>query len=282
MKSKLAVVVLFSGGTDSFCTAALCCEQYSEVHLLTFYEQATQSSPIPQENIKKLRQHYPQVNLIHTVISTDEIVKKLSYENYYERLRQFGLLNLATPGLSSLSWHMAAILYCNKYEISFVHDGMTKELLHLPGHMPEVRLHFQKLYSQFKINFSSLVIDWDVPEDQRFMDKLIVDRHGFALKPKQAPRSTGQWLFEHGLLPHPNVKGSAFDRLMQHDCYPFIVYNMMVFWIYDAIWGFDSFKEKLSAFMGFKVHIASDWIHGYMQHPQNYVFLRLNEIVQSK
>lgn len=257
---KNSCVVLFSGGTDSFCTAALSCEKYEEVHLLTFFEAATKNSFIPHENIKKLQDRYPHVKISHQVISTDQIVKDLSYENYWARLRTFLFLNLATPGLSSLSWHMAAVWYCRLHQISNVHDGMTQELLHLPGHMPEIRSLFTAMYKNFGIEFSSPVINWEVPEDQRFVDKLIVDRHGFTLKPRQKIRSTGQWLFDHKLLPHPNIKGSQFDRLMQHDCYPFIVYNMMVFWIYEAFWGYEYFKTRLTEFMSVKIAIATTWI----------------------
>jgi hypothetical protein len=138
---------------------------------------------------------------------------------------------------------------------------MTKELLHLPGHMPEVREHFTKFYKSFGISFSSMVIDWDVPEDQRFMDRLIVDRHGFTILPERKTRTTGEWLFENGILPHKNVKGSEFDRMMQHDCYPFIVYNMLVFWLFEPWIGFDTFKVRLQEFIADRIEVASQIVN---------------------
>lgn len=259
MKSEC--VVLFSGGTDSLCAAALCCESYSKVHLLTFFEKATCTSPVPLENIKKLQQHYPATEIVHLVISTDKLVRLFSYENYFNNLRKFHFFNLATPGLSSLSWHVSAIQYCRQNKIFAVFDGMTRELLHLPGHMSEIRDLFTELYKNYGIRFGSPVIDWDIPEDQRFIDKLIVDRHGFTLQPKLELRTTGLWLYEKNFLPHPNVKGSHFDRLMQHDCYPFVVYNMLVFWICVPVMGYERFKAKLSVFFRSKIHFAENWLN---------------------
>ena len=250
-------VVLFSGGTDSFCTAALACEKFSEVHLLTFFEKATAESPVPKENVSKLKFEYPKTKIFHEVISTDSLVRILSYQDYFQSVIKFHLLNLATPGLSSLSWHISAIKYCKTQKIETVYDGMTKELLHLPGHMPEIRELFRSMYHQYGILFSSLVIDWDVPPDQRFMDKLIVDRHGFTINAKPQVRTTGQWLYDKKLLPHPNIKGSLFDQRTQHDCYSFVIYNMLAFWIFIPLLGFDNFVKKLREFFTYKIILAN-------------------------
>jgi hypothetical protein len=254
-------VVLFSGGTDSLCSAALAASKHDHVHLLTFYEESTKASPWPMENLKRLQNKYGVEKFSLHVFSTDKIVRKLSYQDYFKNLKRFHLYNIATPGLSSLSWHTRTIRYCLDHGIKDVYDGMTKELLHLPGHMPEVREHFTKFYKSFGISFSSMVIDWDVPEDQRFMDRLIVDRHGFTILPERKTRTTGEWLFENGILPHKNVKGSEFDRMMQHDCYPFIVYNMLVFWLFEPWIGFDTFKVRLQEFIADRIEVASQIVN---------------------
>lgn len=269
--SKCAI--LFSGGTDSLCSASLAAEKFSEVHLLTFYEQATASSPWPKENVERLKKHYPQCIFKHSVYSTDEIVKKLSYDEYFKNILKFGFYNLSTTGISSLSWHIRTILYCRENQISTVYDGMTAELLHLPGHMPEIRSLFSQMYSYYGIEFSSPVINWDVPTDQRFMDKLIVDRHGFTEVKNEKKRTTGQWLFDKGILPHPNIKGSEFDRLMQHDCYPFVVYNMLVFWFFEPIMGYEKFKLGLARFMQSKIEKAQNFIDTHLQNSKEFSFL---------
>lgn len=267
-------VVLFSGGSDSFCSAALAAAKHDHVHLLTFYERATQKSPWPVENLERLRAKYGHGKFSLSIFSTDKIVENLSYKDFFRSLYKFHFYNLATPGLSSLSWHTRTILYCQEKNIQVVYDGMTKELLHLPGHMPEIRELFKELYNKFGIDFSSMVIDWDIPEDQRFIDRLIVDRHGFTLGPKPKTRTTGEWLFEQGLLPNKNVKGSEFDRLMQHDCYPFIVYNMLVFWLFEPTIGYEKFKSGLALFMAAKISQAKVLILGAIKNNANTSFLK--------
>lgn len=263
---KNSCAILFSGGTDSMCSAALAAETHQEVHLITYFETGTESSASPEANVQKLRAHFPQTVFKHTLISTDSIVKELSYENYFSNLLRFGFYNLCTPGLSSLSWHISTVLYCKEHNINTVFDGMTQELMHLPGHMPEIRSLFADLYKNYGISFSSPVISWEVPEDQRYIDRLIVDRHGFTAtaKPK---KTTGQWLYDKKILPHPNIKGSEFDRLMQHDCYPFVVYNMLVFWLFEPVIGYDKFKAGLARFMLHKINIAKLWLNENLNKP---------------
>lgn len=252
--------VLFSGGTDSLCAAALAADRHERIHLLTYYESATRGSPWPVGNYERLCSKFGRDRLQMAIFSTDAVVRRLSYRNYLRSLFRHHYFNLATPGLSSLSWHLRTILYCLERKINYVYDGMTRELLHLPGHMPEIRALFRDLYRDFGIEFSSPVIDWDVPEDQRFVDRLIVDRHGFSALPGAKRRTTGDWLYNNGLLPNRNVKGSAFDRAMQHDCYPFVVYNILVFWFADPAIGFDRFKAGLREFMVEKTAIGRELI----------------------
>ena len=260
---KNECLVLYSGGTDSTCAAALCAEKHSRVHLITMYERATKHSPLPIENIQRLKNKYGSEKFLHRKISTDRLVKKISYENYFQRFWQFGFFLLSTPGFSSLSWHLRAIQYCRENQINHVYDGMTRELLHFPGHMPQVRELFKNLYASFGIAFSSPVIDWEVPPDQRLVDRLIVDRHGFVASPEAQPqvRTTGLWLFEQGIFPHPNVKGSLFDHRMQHDCYPFVVYNIFAFWLMPAFMSWEKFENKMQNFFSKKVQTTQAWLH---------------------
>lgn len=261
MPDKKACIVLFSGGTDSLCAAALLAEKYSEIHLLTFFEASTVNSPQPLEHVEKLRRHLPATTFVYNFFSTDSLVKRLSFHDYLKNLFRFGLYNLATPGLSSLSWHTRAIAYGRAHAIEDVYDGMTRELLHLPGHNPEIRKLFESLYNKFSMKFSSPVIDWEVPDDQRFIEKLIVDRHGFTIQKNTKKKTTGQWLYDKNILPHPNIKGSAYDRLSQHDCYPFVVYNILVFWVFSGLIGYDKFKVGLSVFMSEKIKLAESLLN---------------------
>jgi hypothetical protein len=255
-------VVLFSGGTDSTCAAAICAESHGRVHLITFEEAATRGSPLPLENVRRLRRYFGEEKFSHYLISTDRLVQKLSYDRYFTYLRKHHLFLIATPGFSSLSWHLRAIHFCRERGIRHVYDGMTKELMHLPGHMPGFRALVTELYQRHGIEFSSPVIDWDVPPDQRFLDRLIVDRHGFTLhrRPDSEVRTTGRYLFERGIFPHANVKGSDFDHRMQHDCYPFVVYNIFVFWVYLSVRSDIAFSQRIVSLFTDKIRDAGEWL----------------------
>ena len=228
-------VVVYSGGTDSTCAAALAAERHAEVHLLTYFERGTARSPNPERNIERLRAAFPETRFRHETLSTDRLVRFLSYERYLQNLARHGLYVLSTPGFSSLSWHVRTLIYCRENGIGRVYDGLTRELMHFPGHMDSVLARFRTMYHRFGIVYENPVRDWEVPPDVQFLDRLVVDQHGYRFPAEDAEarknRTTGRYLYEKGLFPHPDVKGSAFDREMQHDCYPFVLYNIMAFWV---------------------------------------------------
>lgn len=263
-----SAVILFSGGTDSTCAAAIVAEKVQRLYLLTFVETSTRKSPLPHENVRRLRLAFPAVEILHFVVSTDRLVQWLSYGDstfkYLLRLFKEHIFNLVTPGFSSLSWHLATLRFTSllvqsgKEEVLGVYDGMTQELTHLPGHMPVVRRQIEQLYREAGLDFSSPVYDFPVPPDQKFVDRLVVDRHGFAASSEVIPgsRTTGKYLYERGILPHPNVKGSMFDVQMQHDCYPFIVYNMLIFWLLMPIRSWSRIESDLSEVMARRIKQA--------------------------
>lgn len=253
------VAVLFSGGTDSTCAAALMANTRPEVHLLTFYEHATRSSPIPTRNIENLKAHFPQVAFIHRLFPIDDLVRHFSYERYLRNIREFGLLVLATPGFSSLSWHTRAIQYCLENGITEVVDGLTRELMHFPGHMDAVIEDIRALYRDFGIIYANPVREWPTPPDQQFIDRVLVNRHEdflFGDTVRKERGTTGQYLFDIGLLPAPNVKGSRMDHAMQHDCYPFALYNIMAFWGVLSASPYELFENKVAAVMREKIGVA--------------------------
>jgi hypothetical protein len=261
--------LLFSGGTDSTCAAALCAEKFDHVHLLTFEETATRRSPVPLENLSRLRRKFGDAKFSLRLLSTDALVRRLAYHRYLRSLRRHGFFLLATPGFSSLSWHLRAIHFCKQRKIRNVFDGMTGELLHLPGHMPSIRKLFAELYAEYGIEFSSPVIDWPVPPDQRYLDRLIVDRHGFVAAPETRPegRTTGRYLYESGIFPHPQLKGSSFDHRMQHDCYPFVLYNIFAFWLYPFLGNEAAFRNGLAQLFSERIRDGQRWLDEALSMP---------------
>ena len=248
-------VVVFSGGTDSMCTAALMAEKYKVIHLLTYYDYATKNEPFPFENVERLRKHFPNVTWLYKTINTDNIIKFFSYRAFLADTFRFGLYNIMTPAFSTLSWHCRTIAYCLEHKVFDVYDGMTNEMIQLPGHMSTVIEQLQRFYKKFGITFESPVRDWSVPEDQNVLDRVIVDQHGFLFPSEESNqvKTTGEYLFQKGIFPHPNIKGSRLDRQMQHDCYPFVLYNILTYWLFLNFISYESFSEKVALFVAKKL-----------------------------
>jgi hypothetical protein len=256
--------MLFSGGTDSTCAAALLAEEFDEIHLLTFYERGTRNSHIPTANKILLEKKFPHISFIQKVLSTDALVERISYYNYWGTIRRHGFFVLATPGFSSLSWHTTMIAYCQKHAIFVVADGLTRELLHFPGHMDKVIALFREQYSNFGIEYRNPVRDWEVPPDQQVLDRLIVDRHGFFVEPDGTARvrkkTTGEYLYAAGIFPSPNIKGSQLDQVTQHDCYPFVLYNVFAFWMYLPFHSIEEFENRIEKIMREKTNLCTAWL----------------------
>lgn len=257
---KDAICILYSGGSDSTCAAALAARETKKIHLLTFSEHATRHSPLPTKNASLLSSRYPETSFESFHYDIDGHVRFLSYENLYGNLRQHGLLVLATCAFSSLSWHIRAIQHCREHGIHEVRDGLTRELMHFPGHMDEVIGEFRKLYASYGINYSNPVREWPVPPDHQFIDQVIVNSHAseFFLgdENKSGRKTTGQFLFDEGIFPAPNVKGSRWDFLHQHDCYPFALYNIITFWGFLPFVPYPDYCRRIAHLVSDKINVA--------------------------
>ncbi len=261
-EKKDTVCILYSGGTDSTCVTAMAARSFRNIHLLTFSEKATRNSPLPTRNIELLRNKYPETTFSSFHYDIDEMVRFLSFENYLERFRNHGPLILATCAYSSLSWHLSTIRHCRKNGITEVQDGLTRELMHFPGHMDEVIEEFRKLYAEYGIQYSNPVREWPVPPDQQFIDQVIVNSHAgeFFMGDKQrhGRKTTGQYLFDEGIFPTPDVKGSRWDFINQHECYPFALYNILAFWAYLPFETYSSYCRKIAGLIQEKIPVAKE------------------------
>ena len=62
-----------------------------------------------------------------------------------------------------------------------------------------------------------------------------------------------------------NVKGSKIDFQMQHDCYPFTLYNVMAFWGILSFQSEDQFRRKVYQPMGEKIRLASLMLREHLE-----------------
>lgn len=239
-------------------------ERYARVHLLTFEDVATRGSPCPTANVERLRAKYGADRFVHSLLPVDRILERISYERYARNLRRHGLYLVSTPGFSSLSWHARTIAYCLDHGIAHAADGVTKELQHFPGHLEGVLHLFGGLYADLGIAYENPVRDWEVPPDRQFLDRLVVSAHGFGPEPETpARRTTGVWLHERGLLPAPDVKGSRYDFAMQHSCYPFVLFNIFVFWYCLAYHDMAEYERRIERLFVDKIDVVRGWLLDY-------------------
>jgi hypothetical protein len=254
------VCLLYSGGSDSTCVAALAARNAKSIHLLTFSEMATRNSPLPTENTNLLKARYPLTEFLSFHYDIDPMVRFFSYENYLTGLWKHGMLILATCAYSSLAWHVETIRHCRKQGITTVQDGLTRELMHFPGHMDEVIEEFRKLYASFGIAYTNPVREWQVPPDQQFIDQVIVNSHASEYflgdTNRSGRKTTGQFLYSEGIFPSPNVKGSRWDFLHQHECYPFALYNILTFWHFLAFTSYPDYCQRVASLVSDKLKTA--------------------------
>ena len=58
-------------------------------------------------------------------------------------------------------------------------------------------------------------------------------------------------------------EGSAWDRGMQHDCYPFVLYNIFAFWLCINIRGYEWFQARMTTLFREKTEEAELLIEEY-------------------
>ena len=252
--------LLFSGGTDSTCAAALLARESREIHLLTFAEAETASDPLPVEKARALAAAFPSVRFRLLTADVEPLVRFYSRKGYLRALFQHGFFVLSNPGHSSLAWHTATALHCQREGIRRTADGLTRELMQFPGHMDFFIERMRSLYAGLGISYENPVREWPAPPDRQFTERLLVDRHGYFpfLERQDGRKTTGEYLFREGLAPAPDIKGSELDRKTQHSCYPFVLFNIFVFWIYLNLRTEAQYAEAMSRYLSAKFHLAEE------------------------
>lgn len=222
------IAILFSGGTDSTCVAALMAERSRDLHLLTFTRHGFHEIEKSATAVQRLVEKFPDVQFQHKIIDVDRLFSHLAFKDYLQRVRRFGLRMVQNCTFCALAHHFRALGYCLEHGIRVVADGATRELPLLPSHMEKPIARMRALYAEYGIDYLTPVYDYDIPREIDFFDKLRMEKDGdtgVAVDPKD--NTTGQYLFRLGLLPSQNIKGSALDRSMQYRCFQYVLHNMV-------------------------------------------------------
>ena len=129
----------------------------------------------------------------------------------------------------------------------------------------------REMYAGLGIEYSNPVFEFEGPQDVEFGDRfhlerlpgLAADRNAEFLERKK--KTTGHRLFEPGVMPSDNVKGSELDRSMQARCFQFILFNIWLHWYYLPFADKQRYVRESDAFFGEKIARFSELLAGYRE-----------------
>lgn len=259
---KKETVLLYSGGTDSTLAACLVADQFEKVSLLTYKRFGLFSVTNPIVNVKTLQDKYGNDKFTHVFIPVDKIFRMVSYERFLFNVLRHGLFLLSTCGLCKLAMHVRTIVYCFDQGISHVCDGANQGMYLFPDQMDSVIRETRDMYAHFGIDYFNPVFEFEGPQDIDFADRLHFERISWLREEKdpdyleKKKKTTGYRLYELGIMPSENVKGTSLDRRMQPRCFQFILFNIWLHWYYLADHNYEKyekdtlrfFKEKIGVF----------------------------------
>lgn len=260
-------VVLFSGGTDSTLTAALMAEEFDKIHLITYDRFGIFQVENSKKNAQKLVDKFGKDKFVHKVINFDKVFQKVSYQNYLKNLIKFGFMNLSTCGLCKLSMHVMTIIYCLEFQIQRVSDGANKGMDVFPAQMDSVLDELRGMYEKFGIEYTNPVYEIDPPEEKSLIkdeNMAFIHNNIYGAKSEEQKRTggktTGELLYDMGLSPEANVKGSRYDQKRQPRCFQFMLFSFYYNKWYLPIKGNSEYKKETTTFFKSKIQEISEVI----------------------
>jgi hypothetical protein len=239
------LAVLYSGGTDSTCAAALMARDFDRVHLLTYSRFGVFSVEHARVNVQKLKDKFGEEKFIHRIINIDKLFNAVSYSRYIPTLAKHGLFLLTTCGLCKLTMHIRTLVYCLDNDVGYVCDGANKNMDHASDQIRGFIGELKALYRGHGIEYAVPVYELDHPDDIGWFDKLGMERlPGVEREKKSGGVTTGEELFRMGLFPQKNMKGTKEDRQMQARCFQLVLANIFANWVYIPKHGLEKYKDE--------------------------------------
>lgn len=262
-------LLLYSGGTDSTLAACLLAERHERVRLLTFRRFGLFDVENSGRNVAALKRKYGEDRFSHDIVPVDRLFRKVSYDRFLASFLKHGFFLLSTCGLCKLAMHVRAAVYCLDNGIKRVSDGANKGMDLFPDQQPGVIGMLREMYAGLGIEYSNPVFDFEGPQDIGFSDRFHLERlpgldpAGAGDPDETKRRTTGYRLFELGLMPSDNVKGSKLDRGMQPRCFQFILFNIWLHWYYLPYADKERYVKEGDAFFREKIDRFSALLAGY-------------------
>ncbi len=247
---KTEIALSYSGGTDSTCAAALVAERFDVVHLLTYKRLGLFQTDNSKLNVAKLKKKYGEDKITHRIIKLNKLYDYVSDERFLHYVFRYGFFNLSGCGVCKLAIHIRTLLWCLENDIKHACDGSTRDLYLFPTQIEKINNEIKKMYSHFGVTYETPVYDLDPPDNVDLWDKMrISDKNYLSPHRESNPdgpgMTTGKKLFEMGLMPEENVKGSPLDFRMQSRCFQFILFNTYLLWVYFPSHSYEEFEERV-------------------------------------
>jgi len=207
MRTGKEVSVLFSGGSDSMLVAAMMCEEFEKVHLLTFFHSGIPEAKRSKVNARRLENRFGKSRIVHKLINIEQIFQVLYYANYARDLRKYRLfLVAATCNACQLAMHAATLIYNINNNIRFARDGYKREKGHIYAFMSEEGIEDLKtLYRKHKINYDNPVCH--IPRTDWVLFDMGLTPKRNAKFPYQPYGHATQHLCPHGILTNAYIIG---------------------------------------------------------------------------
>lgn len=265
------IAILYSGGVDSTAAAVILAKQFDQIHLLSFRRLGLFNVERTRRNVELLKAKFGKTRFSHIIIDINKLFKMISYAEYFQSLRKYGLFLLSTCGLCKLSMHVRALIYCLDNDIHFVADGANKHMIYFPDQTGGYINEIKDFYSKFQISYLNPVFDFDCPEkDIDWFHKLGVETEVSAGNDKPAKKhTTSQLLFEEGILNIVNAKAQKINQATQARCFQLTLFNIFLHWYFLPTYGMSKYEQFTSGFYKERIHLISGMLDEYLSDRRN-------------
>lgn len=241
-------------------------EQFKIIHLITYNRFGFHSTENTRLQAQMLKEKFGNDRIVHEIINVDKLFKHITYENHLRNLIDFGFFNLSTCGLCKLSMHVRTVIYCQDNNIKNVADGANQAMTMFPSQMKEVITDLKRMYEHFNINYFNPVFEMEASgmgdfielQNLQFLNEASSDNT--ISEDEFKGETPGTKLFDMGLAPSKNVKGTKYDKARQPRCFQFIPFNIFAKKYFMANKTYEEYRDGTVKFYQSKINTMIDFI----------------------
>ena len=214
---KKEASVNFSGGSDSTLAAALMCEEFKKVHLLTVYHKVTPREQVEKSkiNAERLVDKYGEDRVVHKFFDIEEIFKSIYYGpvlRYLGDIIKYGtFLNPFFCHSCQLAMFTNAIIYDIENGVRVAADGYKREKSHIYITMADKGVaETKKFFAEYGIEYMNPVYDI-VRTDWELYDLGITNKRDVKW-PHETVKFSTQAMCSGGFVINAHLMGYALPR----------------------------------------------------------------------